>query len=71
MSMYATRSSSPLGWIACGRGLRRSKQAFAAMSEYDLWVPDHGAIEDGPRPDRNARARQLGGDDSSPEASAR
>ena len=62
--MSDSRFPSLLGWVACGRGLRRSKQAFHTMTEYDVWVSDRDANEPAHgRPDRDERIQQLTGND--------
>ena len=45
--MHEARSTLPLGWIACGRGLRRAgRDRLALASEYDAWTPRR--VEDSP-----------------------
>ncbi len=58
--MSVPRSPSLLGWVACGRGLRRSKHVVRTMSEYDVWVSERDVIEGGlGRPARSERIQQL------------
>ena len=58
--MSDSRSPSLLGWVACGRGLRRTKQAFRTMSEYDVWVSERD-VNDGDlgRPEPSERIQPL------------
>jgi hypothetical protein len=65
--MSDPRSPSLLGWVACGRGLRRTKHAFRTMSEYDVWVSERDVNEAGfARPDRGQRIQQLTRPDDDP-----
>jgi hypothetical protein len=65
--MSDPRSPSLLGWVACGRGLRRSKHAFRTMSEYDVWVSERDVDEGGlGRPARSERIQQLRRTDDDP-----
>jgi hypothetical protein len=58
--MSVPRSLSLLGWVACGRGLRRTKQAFRTMSEYDVWVSERDVNDGGlGRPDQSERIQPL------------
>ena len=65
--MSDPRSPSLLGWVACGRGLRRSKPPFRTMSEYDVWVSERDVTEgDLARPGRSERIEQLTRADDDP-----
>jgi hypothetical protein len=60
--MYVTRTSLPLGWVACGRGLRRAssgRHRRALAAEYDLSMSSSDDTTDDPvrPPSRTATRR--------------